>query len=262
METNKKIKDKLIKYMKISNNLLGIKHFPLLTAITPIIICLYSFNYSMKCQNTYNIPSKYFSFTINDIMPYGILITFIIVAILYNYLFYKKINKGNKIIDKTFYFVGAVIPGFIFTYIEFILFYLIFINGNFNPVLPNITWLIILGIIVIINILSFWHISDTSTKSRKITYYIATTLSIIIKITVIIAFLFAFINASPIRKMYETTMINNENYVILSEYNQNYLVVKYESIDTNTIFYTSKYQLIKEEGLVMQFYSFENIECK
>lgn len=57
-------------------------------------------------------------------------------------------------------------------------------------------------------------------------------------------------------------MINNENYVILSEYNQNYLVVKYESISTKTIFYTNKYQLIDEKGLIVQLSSFENIECK
>lgn len=262
METNKKTKDKLIKYIKISNDLLGIKFFPLLTAITPIIICLYSFHYSMKCQSTYNIPLKYFSFTINDIMPYGLIITLIIVAILYNYLFYKKINKGNKIIDKTFYLVGTVIPGFIFTYIEFILFYLIFINNKFNPVLPNTIWLVISIVMVIINILSFWHISDIKTKLRRFIYYIATTLSVIIKVIVIFAFFIALIYASPIKSMYETTMINNENYVILSEYNQNYLVVKYENTDTNTIFYTSEYQLIHEEGLVMQFSSFENIECK
>lgn len=257
-----KVKDKIIKYIKKCDSLLGVKLFPLVTTIIPIIIWLYSFNYSIKCQNTYNIPSKYFSFTTNDIMLYGLLIILIIGTILYNYFFYKKTIKENQIIDKTLYPVGAVIPGLTFTYIEFILFYLIFINSKFNPILPNITWLIIFGVILIINILSFWHISDTSTKPRKITYFITTILSVIIKLTVILAFLFAFINANPIRGKYETTMINNENYVILSEYNQNYLVVKYESISTKTIFYTSKYQLIDEKGLIVQLSSFENIECK
>lgn len=102
METDKNAKDKLINFIKVCNDLLGIKLLPFLTAIIPIMICLYSFHHSMKCQSTYNIPSKYFSLTMNDIMPYGIIITLIIFAILYNYFFYKKINKGDKIIDKTF----------------------------------------------------------------------------------------------------------------------------------------------------------------
>ena len=170
-------------------------------------------------------------------------------------------NKGNKIIDKTFYHVGSVIPGLIFTYMEFILLYLIFINNKFNPVLPNIIWLVISIVMVIINILSFWHISDIKTKLHKIIYYISTTLSVIIKVTVIFTFFVAFLYTSPIKNMYETTMINNKDYVILSEYNQKYLVAEYKNIDTNTIFYTSEYQLINNEGLVIRFSSFENIEC-
>lgn len=91
-----KVKDKIIKYIKKCDSLLGVKLFPLVTTIIPIIIWLYSFNYSIKCQNTYNIPSKYFSFTTNDIMLYGLLIILIIGTILYNYFFYKKQLKETK----------------------------------------------------------------------------------------------------------------------------------------------------------------------
>ena len=69
-------------------------------------------------------------------------------------------------------------------------------------------------------------------------------------------------NATPISKSYETTTINNNKYVILSEYESDYLVVKYDDTNETTIFFTSEYQLVNKENLNIKPLSFPNIEYK
>ena len=56
--------------------------------------------------------------------------------------------------------------------------------------------------------------------------------------------------------------IINNKYVILSEYESDYLVVKYDDTNETTIFFTSEYQLVNKENLNIKPLSFPNIEYK
>lgn len=255
------MKRKINRFAKQLDNIFGIKIFTLITISTSALLYVYSFVFSMNCEALYNIPAKYFSYTIFDIVPYGILIFLTTVALLYNHFFYKNNQQGQNLVDKTFYLQGTIIPGLVFFIIEFTIFYLLFIKNHYliiyvNPLLLTI----IVIILMIINIFSFIPVSHQNINKTLKSIIIAT--SVIIKVLVILGLFFTILNATPIKKSYETTSINNENYVILSEYESNYLVVKYEFTKENSIFYTSEYQLVDKEGLTIKQIPFKNIEYK
>lgn len=257
------------KFAKFSNRLdktLGIKIFALISSVLPLLFYVNSFMFSINCQNLYGIPSKYFSITMHDIMPYAILFFFIVVAFIYNYFFYKNNNLGNNLSSKIFYLNGAIVPGLVFSIIEFTLFYIFSLKFNWienflTPLFVTVIYIVML----IVSTFSFVKIPDSISGHLKLKKRIKKStvfFSVIIYASITISYIFLFFNATPISKSYETTTINNNKYVILSEYESDYLVVKYDDTNETTIFFTSEYQLVNKENLNIKPLSFPNIEYK
>lgn len=118
---------------------------------------------------------------------------------------------------------------------------------------------------LILGIFSFVKFPDNirkPSKFKEIIKKIILIISILVKTTVIICFFVAFLNATPTNKSYETTSINDKDYVILSEDENNYLVVEYNITKETTYFFTSEYQWIDKEGIIIQLSKLSNIECK
>jgi hypothetical protein len=199
-------------------------------------------------------------------MPYAILFFFIVVAFIYNYFFYKNNNLGNNLSSKIFYLSGAIVPGLVFSIIEFTLFYIFSLKFNWienflTPLFVTVIYIVML----IVSTFSFVKIPDSISGHLKLKKRIKKStvfFSVIIYASITISYIFLFFNATPISKSYETTTINNNKYVILSEYESDYLVVKYDDTNETTIFFTSEYQLVNKENLNIKPLSFPNIEYK
>ena len=256
-------------FTKLSNRLyetLGIKIFTLISTVLPLLFYVHSFMFSINCQNLYGIPSKYFSITMHDIMPYAILFFFIVVTFIYNYFFYKNNNLGNNLSSKIFYLSGAIVPGLAFSIIELTLLYIFVLQYNWvTKALNYIPLTLIYILMLFLSVLSFVRIPNDMIKHKKLKTIIkkaSSICSIIIYSSVILSFVFLFFNATPINKSYETTIVNNSQYVILSEYENKYLIVKYDNTKDTTVFFTNEYQLINKENLKLKLSTFPNIECK
>lgn len=263
----KNILSLLTKFSNKLNNVLGIKTFGFITAISPFLYYIYSLIFSFNCQNLYHIPAKYFNVTLYDILPYGSVFLLIIIAFLYNAFFYKNDKGKYNLTSKLLYLGGALVPGFIFSIIELTLFYIFALNFDWEFEFLNSYYsiIVIYIIMLILGIFSFVKFPDNirkPSKFKEIIKKIILIISILVKTTVIICFFVAFLNATPTNKSYETTSINDKDYVILSEDENNYLVVEYNITKETTYFFTSEYQWIDKEGIIIQLSKLSNIECK
>ena len=207
----------------------------------------------------------------------------IIAALIYNYLFYKNNNpeettektsaKASRKISsgKIFYSSGAIFSGLAFSITEFVLFYILMIHYAsiplysfiFNPCFILIIYIIML----IVSIISFIKIPATEdknpkSKSKTIVKIVKIVTTVSVYSFLIIGFIYIIFNIPSANKSYEITNINNNKYVILSEYEGDYLVVKYEDTSENTIFFTSEYQLVNKENLHINRCFFYDVKYK
>lgn len=265
-----RIESKLTETSERLEKALGIKTFAIFSTSLTLLFYIYSFMYSINCQNLYGIPAKYFNITIRNIIPYVLPLFLIVVALIYYYHFSKNNNFENTLLRKIYCLWNAFVPGLVFSIIEFTLFYIFLLKYNWNANFLNSFSVTAIYIsMLIFSIVSFVKIPENTPNStpkylkfKKAIKKVSLSFSIILYTAIIISYVFLFFNATPINASCETTVINNKNYVILSEYDGDYLVVEYDDTNDTTVFFTSEYQLVDKEALNIKVLSFSNIEYK
>lgn len=232
------------KFTKKLTKTLGTDLFTIISvAIIPSIHYFYSIIYAHNCEEKYGVPSKYFTPESIDYIAILILCTAIGI--------FLYINK--KIYHDTQSKIESAVVSTLSTYIfEFVL---LFILTQKRSVLAymyyfDIILIIFIFIIPIINFLSFLHLKENPINTRTKIFNIIKIFSKILSIgTVIILLFFNFLYASPMGSIYETTQINKNNYAILSEYKDQFLIVRYTNYDGWTDLEEGKYQFINKEGI-------------
>ncbi len=226
--------------------------------VYPIVNFIYNVFYQSECEKFYGVPSKYFHSSINNILIYlgGILILILLGA---STIFLKKYDEKNNVKVKgvTLYVsVLAISVGLIFGLLN--VYNLIEImkqthktNDFFRSINIFLNNNAVLTIIVVIalSVIAWLGITLNDIINSIKSIRIKTTINIICVFSIVLSILlmtygtiFKLSISIEDKTKYEFVILDKDDYVILSEYNDKFLIVKYE-IDNNGqyIFDTSKY---------------------
>jgi len=233
-------------------------------------------NYSIKAQEFYNIPKKYFLQNSNHALftiALGLLLLLIIFSpvLLRDFLF--KENEKQKI----------DIAGNIFLLFAISFFLFLISLSSFVQLLPDITekqnsflflhhilskytvlYTILLFLSSCFTIFDIYFINQIKKMMRAVFFIFFCLIFIFSIFFSLMPFLVFFCNCvtqNPAQKQQYETYIASDNtdMVILSSVNDKILVVPYTKDNHSTIFYTKKYMLIDPININMTYTKFEII---
>ena len=225
----------------------------------------FDYVYRIQCEKFYNIPNLYFSINGNDYLLRFAICTVIFILILggYRYLSInqsKEKNKDDIINEIVFSLVSGVYLGlpnviYIINWLEH--YNCVYLISNF-PCLGYI-----LASLIIVLMLMFGVLFFTRGDSKYSKYIRGFCICFIVfQSTVYIVGTFNQFNVDvKDKRNYEIVTIKNKEYVILSNYGGDMLLVKYEHEDGEPVFITSEYFFkAKTEGVFR--YEYLNKEPK
>lgn len=240
---------KMIKYKDIIVPMLGV-----VGALASVFSYALDYVYRIQCEKFYNIPNLYFSINGNDYLLRFAISTIIFILIIggYRYLSSKQSKEKNKddiINEIVFSLVSGIylgLPNVIYV-INWLEYY------NCVYLISNFPWLgYILAASILILMLMFGILFFTKDDSKYYKYTRGVCICfIVVQSTVYIVGTFNQFNVDvKDKRNYEIVTIKNKEYVILSNYGGDMLLVKYEHEDGEPVFITSEYFFkAKTEGV-------------
>lgn len=247
---------------------IGEKKIACIASITAILTFCYNlfqgvynaFIYQMHCEIFYGIPKLYFNSNLSEKL-YWIFLIFVIIAICLVPLIIKKYCLISSKFFNSILRIGFIFLCGIFLYkviLEFL--NMIISNNNFIPeeigtfitsYKSLVNLLLLLFCLAIVRFFDDIDGCGKKMKSKKFVCFIfflsfGTCLYITIMGTI-------SQSTSTIEQKtkYEFIMIDDKEYVILSEYNGKYLVTSFEKNNNEYIFNTNQYKFINmDQGLI------------
>ncbi len=213
----------------------------LISVICPILYTIYSVFYSLKKELYYGINRKYFyNFEYKEL---------IVVIVIFSIIIYflTDVIKNKSIIETLYSFIMFIYGGIL----------LLIILGMID--LKFISFIIYCSIFlffIIVFIIVLFKNRSLFNKIIKISNFF---LYIIIALLMICIPFFLISN----KNIYETIKLNSKDYVIISEYKDNFLISEYENIENNkeiTIIKTYDYKLVPITNVNIQIKEFKNIK--
>lgn len=270
-EANKKksIIEMINSYKEVITFLIGF-----FAVLYSIINTVYKIYYQSKCEKFYGLPGKYFSSSIdNRIIYLGCIFLLVMIAIMPSSI--KKYGKKNGITSKGHLLqavflsiaIGMEVGVFnVFNLIEIMKqtyksnnFFRI-INGwlNRNAIL-TILIVVVFGSVSVLGITLIEKIIDIKWKLvRNITFYLF-VISIIISIFIMLyGTIFKLSITIDDKTKYEFVTLKNNEYVVISSYDNKLLVVPFEINEDGLYVFKTKQYCFEEsyEGI----YEYRNIE--
>lgn len=256
--------DKIFTFCKNATIIGGI-----LAALYPVANEIYNMIYKVKCEEFYHIPGRYFENTINHSLLYLGLMVLIVLFFLYP-IFLKRMGEKQEKVSKFMNGVSiylAIAVGMIFGIFNFYnLLFIIFQVYNLNTVIrcicewlichPHIMCFIVvpMGCISIVGVALLHEIRRVKVQwlNTVILGLIAVSLCISILISLVsMAFLFSI---SPENKTkYEIITNMEEDYIVLTEYEDELLVVEYDLVDGQYILRTSAYRFLEKDTYIYDY---------
>lgn len=251
----------------------SLKNIPVIISILSALYfslnVVFNINYSIDCEEFYNIPKRYFSTEmLPKIFEIGAL------TILYTLPFIILIKKTKSICENKVAFAF-----YVFTICLSYLFINIIYLANIFSIycITCFDNYIFLLIFILLNFLLYGYlfyylkndiqktnsINNISGKNKdkikftRILFYLALFCFFIILILEIV---FPFISPIEKKRKYEFVKINNVKYVVLSHVDDKILIAKYLDV-TNTIMIMNKYYYLKNESDDMM-YSYRTLHDK
>lgn len=225
------------------------------------IICDYS--YKIKCENYYKIPAKYFTTSIYGSLIFLLLSAFLVLFAIFPPL--KQYIERKNNVSTNFSLVGNIVLSILFggyvgltnvLYLieiikssmlpDFMINILVFFFNNIEPHLLIII-VIVLFIIGVLGLLFITEIRNLKRFKKVLLFFFSIIFTI--NFTIIVLGTVAKVTSSIERKTkYEFIEKDDNKYVVLSEYNNKKLVVKYQTKnqDDAVIYelFTDKYYFI------------------
>ena len=212
--------------------------------------------YRIKCERFYKIPNLYFSINNHDcLLRFAVLLMiFIIIVLGYRYLSRKQSKEKNSddiISEMVFSLVAGIYLGLPnIKYIDDWLIYHNYIDFIVGVAYLEYAWVLF----VLCPMLSFCGLFFIKEYSpNKIGKYIRALciLMMVFQCGIYLCGTFNLINVGvKDKRNYEIVTIKNQEYVILSHYGDDMLLVKYEREDEEQVFITSEYFFkAKTEGI-------------
>ena len=249
---------------------ISISIISILTSIRIILNAIYQFMHKNDCEEFYNIPGKYFEESIdNSLIRFFLIILLVVIIVLYPIIM-KKLNHDNKKIFLIFAIGFSIIMGMVFgllniysvTYIVTFskkkwLLRLVGLFGGKN-------FLIIIAIISIITVMLITfnkEIDNRINKKRVLRKIFVGIGSLIIAVTFIIIIIgqgLWFFSSVSDKTKYEVIIKDEKNYVIISNLDDDrMLIVPYELDENKYIFDTKEYEIVNCSDFV---YSYINMK--
>lgn len=245
--------DKISKYQIV---------FSILFAAIPFLLSLinsfYNFNYQKTCSKFYHIPEKYFSDNINNYLVYFMCFAFFFIAV-FLLLWVKRQQKHNtksQIFYTIYINLFTIIIGFIlgivsiYSFIETVK-YISKRTDLFNLLFEICNQFSYITIVLLIcfAIFSIWCILNADKirlfKFKKICVSIWCFCTFITYSFIISGTLAMFSSNISEKCNYEFISIENENYAVLSEYGNDYLIINATNDEAGKfIFYVDEYQFV------------------
>lgn len=265
----------IINYIILHKELITII-FGLCVAVYPIINTIYKIMYQIECENFYGIPGKYFDSNIDIRLLYlFIIVIFLLMGTMPTWLkkYYEKrgeLTKGTLTLTIFYAVIIGLALGFINVYNLIEIMKQTYRTHEIFGVVNN--WLNSHAYFTIIVVLGFGSISTLGLTLMdciaNIKYVVAKNIVCVILAVSLIASLVVMFYGTIFKlsisiedkSKYEFITYNEEEYVVLSSYNEKVLIVPFETDDNKEqyTFKTSQYSFISQDRGVYKYKEIKN----
>lgn len=243
------------KLIEITGSLIAI-----VVALYPIINYVYNFSYQKDCEQFYNVPGKYFCGNIGEnILFVGLLIVLMLFAVVPAIMRKQEIKNGIETKASLTYIIFLTIAlGFSVGVVNACSLEIImertnnsvinnFINAHAMPIVICITVMFIISLLCIV---LMKEIKDIKYKAIKMAIIVVFSISTFVSAMLMIyGTMFKLGTESKDITKYEFAEKDNQHYIVVSDYNDKKVVMKY--YEDNGIFYidTDKYYFIDDQAV-------------
>ena len=261
-DDSKKEKGKLDKASKITGIIvaaLGVS-----ATVFAAFRTIYNLFFKMKCERFYNIPERYFNIENSNIFGEIALFALILLAIILMFLAPRIMKKGNGlgITDRFIIIVATFLTGLLYGCINYII--VSVCAGQTLVKLPLSINIIIIAVTVIAGMAAldvFVFVEEVRKIKREIIKNIIAflwALSAVVSVLVtIFGSIYIFKENTDVanRTKYESVIIDNDKYILISELKDNKILVGPCETDENENYklLTYKYQLVEIENLEISY---------
>lgn len=223
----------------IEKNLIAI-----VSLVSSILVLILNEKYKSDCEQFYQIPGKYFSPSLNNIlfliiMFGGLSFLGIMPSIM------LKFEKNAKNSVKIFCIFFATFVGLIMGIVMFLFL------GMTKSIYDNWFCLILVAVAFIFTFVGIFMLTSKDNFEGILKNKLFGTVFIVIFVLSVVGAMFTVVNSSKIifrnvkyKSLYEFTTVQNSPYIIVSEYDGNYVVMSYHIEKDKYVLYKGNYKLI------------------
>lgn len=219
------------------------------TVLYPVLNYIYDLRYKIDCEKFFNIPAKYFSRSIHSNMIFLAAAILLAFAAMIPYLKQRRERKNNTLtkFNLIHNILISIVLGVLLGAVNVLYLIEIVMDSTLPEYIISVIthlfmtlneWLLILIVISFFTLgllgLLFSYKIKHMKKVAKMLLSVALAIVLVVNLLIIVGGITAkFTESIPQKTRYEIVSIKNEQFIVLSDYENKKLVVKFDILDNN-----------------------------